>query len=75
MTLDPQEGYVDLVDFARGLRDSSNGAIPAAVRSAAAGVVTAASESTAPTVVKVRSLNGEFNGQTWNFAGANGLSI
>lgn len=75
LTLDPREGYVDLVDFARRLRDSPDPAILQDVKDAAAAVVNAATDPVAPVVVHHKNINGTYKNEIWNFDRANGLSI
>ena len=75
MAIEPHEGYVDLVDFASKLRDSSNAAVPADVRSAAGDLVAAANTGSTPVIDTNRAISGNYNGTAWNLSGANGLSI
>ncbi len=75
LSIDPHEGYVDLVDFAQRLRDSTDPAVPSAAREAAAAVAYTATESSTPVVVSSRAVSGTYNAQSWSFAGAHGISI
>jgi hypothetical protein len=77
LAIDPTDGYVDLADFARRLRDSTDSAISADVKATAAALFTTI---VSQVVVHKRSESGVYeskrNGrQRWDFAGAYGLSI
>ncbi len=73
LTLDPREGYVDLVDFAARIRDTSL-TIPSDIKAAAGDVVNAAMGAT-PVIIANRMQSGSYEGTLWNLSGAKGLSI
>ncbi|WP_129633798.1 clostripain-related cysteine peptidase [Candidatus Oscillochloris fontis] len=75
LELDAREGYVDLVDFASRLRDSSNPAITFEIRTTAGELVAAATTGTTPLIDTSRTVSGSYEGKTWNLNGANGLAI
>jgi hypothetical protein len=75
MAIEPHEGYVDLVDFASRLRDSSDIAVPADVRAAAGDLVAATTSGLTPAIDTSRAVSGSYNGTAWSLGGANGLSI
>ncbi|MBX0328906.1 right-handed parallel beta-helix repeat-containing protein [Oscillochloris sp. ZM17-4] len=72
-TLDPRDGYVDLVDFARKL--SADTSVAADIRAAASGVVTASVGGSAPLIIARTVRSGTYDQAEWDFAGANGISI
>jgi hypothetical protein len=76
LALDPTDGYVDLADFARLLKDDS--ALPEAVR-AAAGTVFDTISSPGQVIVAASRLSDIVSTnsglKTWDFSGAYGLSI
>jgi hypothetical protein len=76
-TIDPHDGYVDLVDFTQLLRDSNNPAISSDIKTAAADVVTAANDATkgTPVIRYNRTVSGRYEGNSWTLGHANGLSI
>lgn len=73
--IDQREGYVDLVDFADRLSESTNPAVPAAVKDAARAVVQAAIEGDTPVIIANRAVSGNYRGKPWDFSKAHGLSI
>jgi hypothetical protein len=75
LSIDPTDGYVDLADFARQLRDSPSPAVTPEMREAAQAVIDAASTGEARVVVQPRRFSGTYNGKLWNFDNAHGLSI
>jgi hypothetical protein len=69
LSIDPEDGYVDLIGFANGLNADTS--LPTNVRSAALAVVETAEEM----VIARRTESGIFAGRPWNLSGAQGLSI
>jgi hypothetical protein len=76
-TIDATDGYVDLADLARRLRDSTDPAFTPDMKSAAAAVLEAVAGggAIAPVVAHNRSASGVYLGNTVSLGGANGLSI
>lgn len=76
LTIDPRDGYVDLVDFARKLDGSASPAVTANIRAAARAVVQAAVAGNLPVVIKNRVHSGTLGARYgWDLTSANGLSI
>jgi hypothetical protein len=80
LTLDQQtDGYVDLADFARILRASSDPAISGAIKDAATAVYTATigTSEADGAVMATRTVSGTLIGaaEPWDFSNAHGLSI
>lgn len=75
LTIDPHEGYVDLVDFATRLSTSTDPAVPSDVKAAASAVAQSARGGATPVIVANRAVSGIYGNHEWRFDGANGLSI
>lgn len=74
LTLDANEGYVDLGHFASLLATSSSTAVSSGIRQAAQAVATGVSQ-TGGLVLVHRNVSGDYDGQPWDFANARGISI
>ncbi|NTU79490.1 MAG: hypothetical protein HGA45_08820 [Chloroflexales bacterium] len=75
LSLEPSEGYVDLVDFMSRLQHATDPAISQRIKDAAAAVVAAAQAGPPPVIVASRAESGAYEGKPWNLDGATGLSI
>lgn len=78
LTLDPQEGYVDLVDFADNLSKSDKPGLTQPIRDAARAIVQSASDTSpgnTPVIIDHRRISGRYGNDEWNLEQARGLSI